>query len=150
MLLVLVCVVLASALSIMVYASSGRATEASLPMMFKKGIARCETKRVVAARSEDRVALLRQEDVYMLQSHFRDQGMSLPHHAYVLMMEEHEQPEPVFVFIKSQDEMDHACITGILEVVKLSPFYAQLLKRYFQLSPIQVESGEYAPITSQD
>lgn len=150
MLLVLICVVLASVLTIMVYATFRRATEASLPMMFKHGILRCESKRVVAARLEDRVAILLPEDTHLLQSHFGAQGMSVPHHAYVLMMEEHEQREPVFVFIKSEDEIDSACITGILEVVKLNPFYAQLMKKYFQLAPIQSESGEYVPITAQD
>ena len=150
MLLVLICVVLASALSVMAYATFRRLTEASFPIIFRHGLLRCESKRAVVARSGDRVAILLPEDTYLLQGHFREQGMSMPRYDYVLMIKDSEQPEPVFVFINSENEIDNACISEILEVVKLTSFYAQLLKKYFQLSPQQTESGEYIPVISQD
>ena len=150
MLSVFICAVLAVILSVIVYATFSRLTEASPSVMIKHGLLYCESKRLVVALSGDRVAILLPEDVRILQSHFREQGMSIPHYDYVLIIEESEHPEPVFVFIKSRDEIDNACISEVLEVVKLTPLYAQLLKKYFQLSPLQTESREYIPATSQD
>ena len=118
-------------LMVILYASYKPESQAVLALEFKNGMKTCSSARSVSARSTDKVALLSPIDKSELEKYLDAQGTKVPLNSAILIMQESEQPEPVFVFVKANGDTRSVCVSGIIEALTLKSFYKYLLEVYF-------------------